>query len=110
MTTTVLKITVFGGVAPQPIDVILYSDGNQIFRNQFGTSCSIPFDDLPEALYGLFINGRNPVDPSGLPNPNAATICELSTDNISLMPTSDPNPDIEHGIHYLVQYHFTLKV
>ena|ERR1017187_3363762 len=108
MTTTTLTITVYGGKAPEPIEVTLYKDGKQVFHKLYKISSSIPFDDLGNGLYGLYINGKNPVNSDGTSNSDSATKCELSTGNISILPTSDPNPDIEHGKQYLVEYHFTV--
>jgi hypothetical protein len=108
MATATLKVTVYGGKAPEPYEVTLYKDGKQIFHKEYPDSTSIPFNNLSEGLYGLYINGKNPVNADGSSNSSAATKCELSSTDISLMPTSDPNPDIEHGKQYLVEYHFTI--
>lgn len=98
--STTLTITVKGGLAPQPVIVTLYKDGINIFEKSYPGSSAIPFNSLADGKYDLYINGRNPL------TANSSTICELSTDTITLLPTSDDNPDTENGKQYMVEYHF----
>ena len=108
MATTTLDITVYGGVPPQPIDVTLYQGDTMIFSHSFPGSYTIPFNDLPSGLYGLYINGRNPLNPDGTTNSDAATKFVLDENEITLLPGSDLNPALERGKHYLVEYHFSV--
>jgi hypothetical protein len=111
LTTTTLTITIYGGLAPEPIDVTLYQGSIKFFNQSYAgpSPFIIPFMDLVSGLYGLYINGKNPLNPDGTINTSsAATKCEITTNNITLMPMSDQNPELKKGAQYMIEYHFTV--
>lgn len=100
--STTLTVTVFGGVAPEPIDITLYKDADILVSEQHPQSFSRTFTGLGSgSIYSLYIAGKNPLTPQG------ATKCELTTDEISIHPP-DEAPALKKGKQYLVEFHFTV--
>ena len=102
MASTILSVTVFKGLAPEPISLRLSQGAQTLFQTEKDRSFKIKFEKLlPGFTYTLLIRGKNPR------NEGAFTTFDLTTDEISLLIPDDSHVE-EKGDQYLVTYVFTV--
>jgi hypothetical protein len=103
MASTTLSVTVFGGTAPEDIEVTFYKGANLMSQDFHPNSFTQTFDaDDNSFIYAIYVAGKNPL------TADRCTICKITTGDISIMSGSSDNPTAEKGKQYLVQYHFTI--
>lgn len=100
MAKTVLKVKVYGGTPPFSIKVILFKDDKEVKNINKPGSFDLALENL-SGSYSLMVSGPNPL------SSDRKTIISVDTDEIKLLPDSDPNPATRTGRSYMVQYFFT---